>query len=83
MWLCFYGWKKINIIITVCKSLEVNFSKIAAWGIIDFPALPLHGNFCYEAVVFQSQIGVHLHLWVLLLTAGYCHYISITFNSTG
>jgi hypothetical protein len=66
-----------------CKSLEVNFSKIADWGIIDFPALPLHGNFCYEAVVFQSQIEVHLHLWVLLLTPGYCHYISIIFNSTG
>jgi len=64
-------------------SLEVNLSKIADWDITDFPALPLLGNFCYETVVFQIQIEGHLHLWVQLLTLGYCHYTSFIFNTNG
>lgn len=63
------------------KSLEVNLSKIADWDIIDFPALPMFGNFCYETDVFQIQIEVHLNLWVQLLRPGYCHYTSIIFNT--
>jgi hypothetical protein len=38
------------------KRLGVNLLKIADWDIIDFSALPLLENFCYEAVVFQIQL---------------------------
>ena len=58
-------------------------SRIADWDIIDFPALPSLGNFCYETVVSQIQIEGHLHLWVQLLTPGYCHYPSFIFNTDG
>jgi len=84
MWLHFYGWKKINVIITVIKARKLTLSRIAVWDIIDFPALPLLGNFCYETVVFQIQIEGHLlHFWVQLLTPGYCHYTSFIFNTNG
>jgi hypothetical protein len=39
------------------KSLEVNFSNIADWDIIDFPALPLE-TFAMELFSFKFKLRV-------------------------